>query len=58
MRSALRVILGGRQGKGRMQLGTQRPLMRTLADSIRRAAFERIVGPDAMTVVELTRGAA
>ncbi len=30
--------------------------MRTLADPTRRAVFERIVGSDEITVVELTRG--
>src|SRR5881397_2223021 len=31
-------------------------VMRALADPTRRAVFERIVGSDEMTVVELTRG--
>ena len=31
-------------------------VMRTLADPTRRAVFERIVGSDEITVVELTRG--
>ena len=31
-------------------------VMRTLADPTRRAVFERIVGADEITVVELTRG--
>jgi DNA-binding transcriptional ArsR family regulator len=31
-------------------------VMRTLADPTRRAVFERIVGCDEITVVELTRG--
>ena len=31
-------------------------IMRTLADPTRRAVFERIVGSDEITVVELTRG--
>src|SRR5215213_9027907 len=31
-------------------------VMRTLADPTRRALFERIVGSDEITVVELTRG--
>jgi DNA-binding transcriptional ArsR family regulator len=31
-------------------------VMRTLADPTRRAVFERIVGVDEITVVELTRG--
>ncbi|WP_027230148.1 metalloregulator ArsR/SmtB family transcription factor [Phyllobacterium sp. UNC302MFCol5.2] len=31
-------------------------VMRTLADPTRRAVFERIVGTDEITVVELTRG--
>ena len=31
-------------------------VMRTLADPTRRAVFERIVGSEEMTVVELTRG--
>src|SRR6202021_4049663 len=31
-------------------------VMRTLADPTRRAVFERVVGADEITVVELTRG--
>jgi len=31
-------------------------VMRTLADPTRRAVFERVVGSDEITVVELTRG--
>ncbi len=31
-------------------------VMRTLADPTRRAVFERIVGSDEITVIELTRG--
>ena len=31
-------------------------ILRTLADPTRRAVFERIVGSDEITVVELTRG--
>src|ERR1700735_3135125 len=31
-------------------------VLRTLSDPTRRAVFERIVGSDEMTVVELTRG--
>ena len=31
-------------------------VMRTLADPTRRALFERVVGTDEITVVELTRG--
>ena len=31
-------------------------IMRTLADPTRRAVFERIVGSDEITVIELTRG--
>ncbi len=31
-------------------------VMRTLADATRRAVFERIVGADEITVLELTRG--
>src|SRR6202158_3742882 len=31
-------------------------VMRTLADPTRRAVFERVVGSDEITVIELTRG--
>jgi DNA-binding transcriptional ArsR family regulator len=39
-----------------MQTSTVDAVMRTLADPTRRAVFERIVGSDEITVVELTRG--
>src|ERR1700681_4100081 len=39
-----------------MQTATINAVMRTLADPTRRAVFERIVGSDEITVVELTRG--
>ena len=38
------------------QAATINAVMRTLADPTRRAVFERIVGSDEITVVELTRG--
>ena len=38
------------------QTATIDAVMRTLADPTRRAVFERIVGSDEITVVELTRG--
>src|SRR5712671_2951920 len=38
------------------QTATVDAVMRTLADPTRRAVFERIVGSDEITVVELTRG--
>ena len=38
------------------QMTTVDAVMRTLADPTRRAVFERIVGSDEITVVELTRG--
>jgi DNA-binding transcriptional ArsR family regulator len=38
------------------QTATMDAVMRTLADPTRRAVFERIVGSDEITVVELTRG--
>ena len=39
-----------------MQTAAINTVMRTLADPTRRAVFERIVGSDEITVVELTRG--
>ena len=39
-----------------MQTAAIDAVMRTLADPTRRAVFERIVGSDEITVVELTRG--
>jgi DNA-binding transcriptional ArsR family regulator len=39
-----------------MQMTAVDAVMRTLADPTRRAVFERIVGSDEITVVELTRG--
>jgi len=39
-----------------MQTAAINAVMRTLADPTRRAVFERIVGSDEITVVELTRG--
>jgi DNA-binding transcriptional ArsR family regulator len=41
---------------GMTQTATVDAVMRTLADPTRRAVFERIVGSDEITVVELTRG--
>ena len=38
------------------QAGTIDTVMRALADPTRRAVFERVVGADEITVVELTRG--
>ena len=38
------------------EAATINAVMRTLADPTRRAVFERIVGSDEITVVELTRG--
>jgi DNA-binding transcriptional ArsR family regulator len=38
------------------EAATVNVVMRTLADPTRRAVFERIVGSDEITVVELTRG--
>jgi DNA-binding transcriptional ArsR family regulator len=38
------------------EVTTINAVMRTLADPTRRAVFERIVGSDEMSVVELTRG--
>jgi DNA-binding transcriptional ArsR family regulator len=38
------------------QTATIDAVMRTLADPTRRVVFERIVGSDEITVVELTRG--
>jgi DNA-binding transcriptional ArsR family regulator len=38
------------------EAATINAVMRTLADPTRRAVFERIVGADEITVVELTRG--
>jgi DNA-binding transcriptional ArsR family regulator len=38
------------------EAATINAVMRTLADPTRRAVFERIVGTDEITVVELTRG--
>jgi DNA-binding transcriptional ArsR family regulator len=38
------------------ETSTINAVMRTLADPTRRAVFERIVGSDEITVVELTRG--
>ena len=39
-----------------IQTAAVNAVMRTLADPTRRAVFERIVGSDEITVVELTRG--
>ena len=39
-----------------IEAATINAVMRTLADPTRRAVFERIVGSDEITVVELTRG--
>ncbi|MFC3107535.1 ArsR/SmtB family transcription factor [Undibacterium arcticum] len=39
-----------------IEAATINTVMRTLADPTRRAVFERIVGSDEITVVELTRG--
>ncbi len=39
-----------------IQVATIDIVMRALADPTRRAVFERIVGADEITVVELTRG--
>ena len=39
-----------------MQTAAIDAVMRTLADPTRRAVFERVVGSDEITVVELTRG--
>jgi len=39
-----------------MQAATIDTVMRTLADPTRRAVYERIVGCEEITVVELTRG--
>ena len=39
-----------------IEAATITTVMRTLADPTRRAVFERIVGSDEITVVELTRG--
>ena len=39
-----------------MQTAAINAVMRTLADPTRRVVFERIVGSDEITVVELTRG--
>jgi DNA-binding transcriptional ArsR family regulator len=39
-----------------MQAAAIDTVLRTLADPTRRAMFERIVGTDEITVVELTRG--
>src|SRR5664279_3741271 len=38
------------------QAATINTVLRTLSDPTRRAVFERIVGTDEITVVELTRG--
>lgn len=38
------------------QAATINTVLRTLSDPTRRAVFERIVGADEITVVELTRG--
>ena len=38
------------------EAATINAVMRTLADPTRRAVFERVVGSDEITVVELTRG--
>jgi DNA-binding transcriptional ArsR family regulator len=39
-----------------IEAATINTVMRTLADPTRRAVFERVVGSDEITVVELTRG--
>ena len=39
-----------------IETATINTVMRTLADPTRRAVFERVVGSDEITVVELTRG--
>jgi len=41
---------------GMVEAANINAVMRTLADPTRRAVFERIVGSDEITVVELTRG--
>jgi DNA-binding transcriptional ArsR family regulator len=41
---------------GMTQMTTVDAVMRTLADPTRRAVFERVVGSDEITVIELTRG--